>query len=98
MNRTALVLAFLLALCLVTPAHAGPAAPAPTLTQTFAAPAATACSAAEVIDFETIARPQLLCQHCPVQQGETCSYVGQECGLGSGCSCKTLGSTLACCV
>lgn len=100
MNRTALALTFLLALCLVAPLHAAPAAPTPA--PLFVTPAATACPAtvpaAEGIDFEKIARPQLFCQFCPVQQGETCSYVGQDCGLGSGCSCKTLGSTLACCV
>ncbi len=92
MNRTALSLAFLLALCLVAPLHAQPAA-APL----FMAPAACTAAAqpaADPIDLAQIAAPQLLCQQCPLEQGEICSFEGQSCSWRPGCTCQ---ASLVCC-
>lgn len=97
MTKTAPAVAFLLALSLMAPLEAAPAAATAPL---LAAPEATLCPApqpAAAADLEKIARPQNICPICPMQAGEQCLYEGQECGLGSGCTCQVSGPFLDCC-
>jgi hypothetical protein len=86
MNRIALSLAFLLALCLVAPLHAEPAA-APLCP-------AVAQPAADSIDLAQKPAPQLLCQQCPLEPGEICAFEGQVCSWRTGCTCQ---ANLVCC-
>ncbi|HWM93272.1 MAG TPA: hypothetical protein VN493_21090 [Thermoanaerobaculia bacterium] len=90
MNRIALSLAFLLALCLVVPLHAQPAAAplAASLCPVAAQPAA------DSIDLAKIAAPKLICEQCPLEQGENCLFPGQECSWRPGCTCR---ANLVCC-
>ena len=92
MNRTALSLAFLLALCLVAPLHAQPAA-APLFMAPVACPA-VAQPAADSIDLVQIAEPKLLCEQCPLEFGEVCELEGQSCSWRPGCTCR---ANLTCC-
>jgi hypothetical protein len=45
-----------------------------------------------------VAAAARLCQFCMQEAGEVCSYAGQPCGIGGGCTCTPSGGSLACCV
>jgi hypothetical protein len=92
MNKTAISLALLLALCLVAPLQAQPAA-APA----FMAPAvctAVAQPAADSIDLAQIVAPSPICEQCPLELGENCEFQGQSCSWRPGCTCR---ANLTCC-